>query len=126
MADQSVTSPEKISSDFFECDGFERAGFVDDQRDAVFGDGDSVACRRLWTFAFAISFSFGSREDMPISAVPSITEATPVEEPSAAISNATSTPSFAILALNASAICGTIFAPRVSEPLMTIVSVAVA
>ena len=74
--------------------------------------------------AFATSLSFGSREDIPISAVASITEATPVDDPSAAISNATSTPCLFILALKASAICGTILAPRVSEPLMTIVSIA--
>ena len=52
-------------------------------------------------------------------------EATPVEDPSAAISKAIFCPSFFMFALKASANCGTILAPSVSEPLMTMVLLAV-
>src|SRR2546423_13631389 len=55
------------------------------------------------------------RLDIPICAVPSMIAAIPVVEPSAAMSKVVS----GCCALNASASCGTSFAPRVSEPLMT-------
>ena len=65
--------------------------------------------------AAEISVGLARRLDMPICAVPSMIAARPVVEPSAAISK--SVPG--LLALNASASCGTSLAPSVSEPLMT-------
>src|SRR5258707_9731986 len=55
------------------------------------------------------------RLDIPICAVPSMIAAIPVVEPSAAMSKVVP----GCCALNCSASCGTSFAPRVSEPLMT-------
>src|ERR1700682_6265619 len=65
--------------------------------------------------AAPISAGLARRLDMPISAVPSMIAAMPVVEPSAAMSKVVP----GCCALNCSASCGTSFAPRVSEPLMT-------
>src|SRR4051812_32684425 len=58
------------------------------------------------------------RLDIPICAVPSMIAEMPVVEPSAAMSKVVP----GCEALNCSASCGTSFAPRVSEPLMTSLS----
>src|SRR5205085_6931192 len=58
------------------------------------------------------------RLDIPICAVPSMIAAMPVVDPSAAMSKVVP----GCEALNCSASCGTSFAPRVSEPLMTSLS----
>src|SRR6476660_8237031 len=67
---------------------------------------------------FAISSGLAGRLAIPIAAVLSINAANPVADPSAAISKEVP----GCCALNCSANCGTSFAPRVSEPLITIVS----
>src|SRR6185369_1485905 len=65
--------------------------------------------------AAPISDDLARRLDIPICAVPSMIAAIPVVEPSAAMSKVVP----GCCALNCSANCGTSFAPRVSEPLMT-------
>src|SRR4029077_7048218 len=65
--------------------------------------------------AAPISDDLARRLDIPICAVPSMIAAIPVVEPSAAMSKVVP----GCCALNCSASCGTSFAPRVSEPLIT-------
>src|SRR4029077_13053878 len=68
--------------------------------------------------AAPISDDLARRLDIPSCAVPSMIAAIPVVEPSAAMSKVVP----GCCALNCSANCGTSFAPRVSEPLITIAS----